>query len=115
VREAHFDASSPDDRRITAEPRARLGGICQFIDTHAPGIPRSVLQAVIKPHVEKKHNANALTAMRQRSAQEADRRIVWGGRIQGASGWMAGILEEVACTLKHKKPLLVLGGFGGCA
>lgn len=108
-------AAWPHYKNITEEQRARLVGICQFINIDPPGVPESVLKAELEPGVEKKHNANALTAMRERSAHDADLRIVWGGRIKGAAGWMAGILEEVACTLKLKKPLLILGGFGGCA
>ena len=105
----------PHYKKITEEQRARLVGICQFINIDPPGVPLDVLTTVVDPALEKKHNASALTAMRERSAQDADLRIVWGGRIKGAAGWLAGILEEVACTLKLKKPLLVLGGFGGCA
>jgi len=105
----------PHYKNITEEQRARMVGICQFINIDPPGVPESILKADLEPGVKSKHSANALTAMRERSAQEADLRIVWGGRIKGAAGWMAGILEEVACTLKLKKPLLILGGFGGCA
>jgi hypothetical protein len=50
-----------------------------------------------------------------RRLAETDLRIVWGGKIAGAKGWMPGILEEVAFSLLHGKPVLVLGGFGGCA
>lgn len=105
----------PHYRKITEEQRARLVGICQFINIDPPGIPASVLNADLEPALEKKYAADALTAMRERSASDADLRVVWGGRIKGAAGWMAGILEEVAGTMKLKKPLLILGGFGGCA
>ena len=105
----------PHYKKITEEQRARLVGICQFINVDPPGVQNSILKADLEPALEKKHNANALTAMRERSAHDADLRIVWGGKIERAAGWMAGILEEVACTLKLKKPLFILGGFGGCA
>ena len=105
----------PHYRKITEEQRARLVGICQFINIDPPGIAASALNADLGPALEKKYAADALTAMRERSASDADLRIVWGGRIKGAAGWMAGILEEVAGTLKFKKPLLIFGGFGGCA
>lgn len=53
--------------------------------------------------------------MRDFSAKEADLLVVWSGKIEGASGWMAGILEEVSFAIQYNKPLLILGGFGGCA
>ena len=108
-------AAWPNYKKISDDQRARLVGICQFVNIDPPGISPNILNGALDPALQNKHFANALTAMRERSAQDADLRVVWGGRISGASGWMAGIFEEVAFTLKLKKPLLVLGGFGGCA
>jgi len=105
----------PNYSKITQEQRARLVGICHFVDVDPVGVTRAQLDTVNDPAAIKRHSANALSAMRERSAKETDLRVVWGGRIQGASGWMAGILEEVAFSLEHHKPVLVLGGFGGCS
>lgn len=110
-------ASWPNYTKITEEQRARLVGICRFVDIDPPGMVKGKISAAITESASqtKRYGADALSAMREISAKEADLQIVWGGRIAGASGWMAGILEEVVYTLKFKKPLLVLGGFGGCA
>ena len=62
-----------------------------------------------------KLNADALTHMRETSTADCDLRIVWGGKIKKAMGWMPGILEEVGCSLQQKKPILILGALGGCA
>lgn len=105
----------PNYCRITEEQRARLVGICRFVDVDPPEISRSELDSLTDPAAVNRYSADALSAMRERSASEADLRIVWGGRIKGAAGWMAGILEEVAYSLEHNKPTLVLGGFGGCS
>ena len=109
----------PFYKQVTNERRAQLVGVCRFVDVDPPSISQPELTASVddlsvNPQA-RLHAADALTAMREQSAQETDLRIVWGGVFQGAKGWMAGILEEVALSLWHDKPVLVLGGLGGCA
>ena len=104
---------------ISPEQRAELVGICQFIDIKPPGVEDADLKPLFenwKTDAEAKyHTSNALTEMRKVSAVEADLRVVWGGKIAKAAGWMAGIVEEIASSLEQDKPTLILGGFGGCA
>jgi SLOG cluster2 len=40
-------------------------------------------------------------------------RIILGGKTEGYSGFMPGIFEEALVTLKARRPLYLLGGFGG--
>ncbi len=112
-------AAWPFYAKVTEEVRAQLVGICRFVNIDPPGIEQSELAAMVEKWIAnpkaRRYVADALTAMRERSAQETNLRVVWGGRIAGAKGWMAGILEEVAFSLEHGKPVLILGGFGGCA
>jgi len=110
-------SSWPNYETISDEQRARLVGICRFEDISPPGMTRGKISSTIveSKSQTKRHGADALSAMRECSARETGLRIVWGGRIKGAAGWMAGILEEVSFSLKHQKPVLILGGFGGCA
>ena len=105
----------PHYSNISEEQRARLVGICQFVDIDPKGVTRSQLDAATDSATRNRYGADALTTMRELSAREADLRVVWGGRIKGAAGWMAGILEEVALSLEQNRPVLILGGFGGCA
>lgn len=56
-----------------------------------------------------------LTAMRNMMAQISNARIVLGGRVENFKGKMPGIAEEALSSFKAKKPLFLLGGFGGCA
>jgi hypothetical protein len=71
----------------------------------------------------------ALTAMRRRSAQDCGARVLMGGKIHGAAGWLPGVAEELEVSLwaHHPngagdpaawspalaQPVLLLGGFGG--
>lgn len=59
--------------------------------------------------------ASSLTAMRKTMLKETDARVVLGGRVADYQGSMPGIAEESLLTLRAKKPLYILGGFGGCA
>lgn len=42
-------------------------------------------------------------------------RIALGGKVNSYSGFMPGIFEEALLTLRHQRPLYILGGFGGAA
>jgi hypothetical protein len=59
--------------------------------------------------------AHGLTAMRRFVTRECDARVVMGGRRAGFRGRMPGVLEEALIALEARRPLYVLGGFGGCA
>lgn len=72
--------------------------------------------------VEAHRTPDSLTKMRKRMAGDCDGRIVCGGRVHGASGWLPGIAEEVLASARHNqadpgaiRPVLVLTGLGGCA
>jgi|GEM_PF-4664788 len=109
----------PYYRAITDEQKTQLAGVCEFRPIDPPGVKDDVLaDALSSPEKVVQKNtltANALSAMREIMTAESQLRIVWAGRIRGAAGRIPGILEEVALTLKHQKPLLICGGFGGCA
>ena len=54
-----------------------------------------------------------LTKMRNEMIDNSDIRIIAGGKITGYSGIMPGVLEEVLIAIKAKKPIYLIGGFGG--
>ena len=58
--------------------------------------------------------AKGLTAMRRTMCAETDARIVLGGRVDGYGGRMPDICEEVLLSLESRKPVFLVGGFGGC-
>lgn len=57
----------------------------------------------------------ALTLMREAMARDCDARILLGGRVSGYAGDGPGIAEEAFTALVFAKPVIALGGFGGCA
>lgn len=59
--------------------------------------------------------AQGLTAMRERVTALSQARLVIGGRMQGFEGLVPGVVEEAWLSLVQKKPLYVVGGFGGAA
>lgn len=56
-----------------------------------------------------------LTAMRSFITSETYARIVLGGRTENYRGVMPGVAEEIFISLTKKKPVYIIGGFGGCA
>jgi hypothetical protein len=59
--------------------------------------------------------ARCLTAMREAMVPKTHARVVLGGRVSGQQGIYPGILEESTLTLRARKPLYIVGAFGGCA
>jgi len=59
--------------------------------------------------------ARSLTSMREWVTAHADARILLGGRVEGYTGRLAGIVEEAVLSLRASQPLFLLGGFGGSA
>ena len=58
--------------------------------------------------------ADGLTSMRMVMRNETQARIVLGGRMEGYKGRMPGIAEETLLSLQAKRPVFLIGGFGGC-
>lgn len=59
--------------------------------------------------------ARCLTAMREQIVQITRARIMMGGRTTGFKGKYPGLVEEALLTLQAKKPLFLLGGYGGAS
>lgn len=59
--------------------------------------------------------ANGLTAMRRRMNCDTHARIIAGGQIANYKGSMPGLAEEALIAIEARRPLYVMGGFGGCA
>lgn len=55
----------------------------------------------------------SLTNMREIMIDSCDVRICAGGKHSGYKGCMPGVLEEILIAVDKKKPLYLLGGFGG--
>lgn len=56
-----------------------------------------------------------LTAMRRVACAGADALVALGGKTDRYKGVMPGVAEEVLLALEARKPVFLLGGFGGCA
>lgn len=57
--------------------------------------------------------SRCLTEMRKKMIDSCDARICAGGRHFGYKGIMPGVLEEILIAIELKRPLFLLGGFGG--
>ncbi|MDM0076908.1 hypothetical protein QTH90_21040 [Variovorax sp. J2P1-59] len=61
------------------------------------------------------HPALSFERMRDAMTRMCDARIVVGGRFSGFAGEMSGLTQEALFSLQQRKPVAVLGGFGGSA
>ena len=59
--------------------------------------------------------ARGLGAMREQVTQEAQARLVIAGDLRKFQGIISGVVEEAWLSLKHRKPLYLVGAFGGAA
>ncbi len=59
--------------------------------------------------------ARCLTAMRERMNQDIDSRVILGGKKTGYAGIYPTLAEEADLAIRSRKPLYLIGGFGGCA
>ncbi len=57
--------------------------------------------------------ARTNTRMREKMAKETEARVVLGGRTAGYAGLIPGVVEECVVSLSHRKPLFLVGAFGG--
>ncbi len=57
--------------------------------------------------------SRCLTEMREKSIASSGVRIFAGGKISGYMGKMPGVLEEFLIAANLRKPIFLLGGFGG--
>jgi len=97
--------------------RAKYEQVIKTIEHEIPDdIKKDVDESVfIKPEgVENRYLwSRCLTLMREQSIEQSCVRICAGGRLAGYQGKMPGVLEEIVIALEKKKPIFLLGAFGG--
>ena len=113
----------------TVQDEARLGPLVQVVRCARPSdIDESIdPRFVASPDVEIPSDSalcrlawsRGLTVMRERQTTELGARIVVGGKIgrpgDGYLGRMPGVLEEALLGIRAKRPVYLVGAFGGCA
>lgn len=57
--------------------------------------------------------SRCLTSMREQSVGSSTVRICAGGKVAGYMGTAPGVLEEILIALESKKPIFLIGAFGG--
>lgn len=98
-------SDSSELKQWTAEHK----GVCKFINCGLPSDVEYTTGDEITGYIL----GRCLTDMRKRMIDVSDVRICAGGKISDFKGCMPGILEEVLLAVEQKKPIFLLGGFGG--
>lgn len=108
----------PNASALTRARQASLVGIASFEEVLPPGEDKARLDALspTQDRLERAlHYGRALTAMREKSTAETAVRVVMAGKVAGWAGALPGIAEELRCSFEAKKPVILLGGWGGAA
>lgn len=102
--------------KLSTKERAELNKIVSFKTVEPPQICELDKNKFLIPDsIENKVIwAMSLTKMREKMNEDLDVRIMIGGAIEHHKGKYPGLLEEAYMALREKKPLFLLGGFGGC-
>lgn len=133
-------AAWPNPALISDARVGRLLHTCQFIgvdpDGTTTGRPNGVSRPGSRPgwhatpspqdraywvkdagwrKAEPLHGAVALSKMRERMAKDCQLRVLFAGKIHGASGFLPGIAEELWESVRQTRPFLIFGALGGCA
>ncbi len=120
----------PQHGDLTPDHHARRLGVCRFVLVPPPALPKPPADAS-DAALGLLQDGLSLSAMRRamtygdirdvdgKKVPRTAARLVLGGKVDGFSGLMPGIAEEVAWALKesssHPVAVFVLGGFGGAA
>lgn len=107
VPERILDSRAIESRRLLADVRLMDSPVRLDSSDRAPIAAGSVEGRAL--------TALSLSLMRSELAKECDARIVLGGGLRAFQGLYPGIIEEAYETVKAKRPLYVLGGYGGAA
>lgn len=91
------------------EWKANHRGICNFVECDLPIDVGTPIADNISGYIW----GRCLTDMRKRMINESNVRICAGGKTTDFKGCMPGILEEFMYAVEQKKPVFLLGGFGG--
>ena len=101
---------------LDATQRARLKNTARFHPIEPP--PNLGVDPATKVPPTTPENrvawARSLTAMRERMNAEIHARLLLGGQARGL-GKYPGLAEEALLVLRARKPVYLIGAFGGCA
>ena len=57
--------------------------------------------------------AECFRVLREKMTEDCDAKIIIGGKLSNYLGYIPGVLEEAIYQIESKKPLYIVGGFGG--
>lgn len=105
-----------DDRLI--DFKAKYKKVVKMIHVEPPADIKNTntfSNVFVPPNTTKNRYAwsRGLTEMRNKMIRDCHARICVGGRCCDYKGIMPGVLEEILIAISLKKPIFLLGGFGG--
>ena len=109
-------AASPIFKQLDANFRADLKPYFKFIEVPPPSeFPSNIDASKMGDDERNYFFARCFTQMREVMNKDLSARIILGGKLFGFKGIYPGLVEEAIVAIKSKKPVYLIGGFGGCA
>ncbi len=110
----------PNSNSLTIDDRAnfvklQVEPIILDVPTHLGEIDRQKEYKPFANVIDRFVFSECFADMRITMANDSHARIVLGGKEKGFLGYLPGIVEEAYHSLSAKKPIFILGGFGGAA
>lgn len=102
-----LDVESLYARRLFADVKILKSPFIEYPDYSVPSDPKSDEAVAL--------SAVALSMMRIEMAHACGARIILGGGLQTFAGIYPGIAEEALEAIRIKRPIYILGGFGGAS
>jgi hypothetical protein len=103
---------------ISDKEKANLKEITKFEEIEPPAdlkIKNSRENILKDESVQNRYiGARCLTWMRERMNEDSHARILLGGKTINFKGKYPGLFEEAYLALKDRKPVYLIGAFGGC-
>lgn len=105
----------PIHLNLSVEQRAELQTTAEIIALPAPDVAGLDPDNFLPPTTAENTYAwcLSLTRMRERLGQDNDAQILMGGRLNGYKGKYPGVVEEAYELVKARKPLFLVGAYGG--
>ena len=124
-------AKVSEERMLNVVPAGResLSGAALEAERESGGVLRVIPVTEVRSHVaERARSAMRVSSEEGRDAREARLtelrhwmtllldpgcRVCFGGKTEGFQGKEPGVMEEARLALEYRKPLYLMGGFGG--
>lgn len=109
----HLRMSADEVRKYSSYPHRGMRAV--FLDVDGIRITTNERLAMAPREPTERDWKAGLSTARRAACMLSDCLVAIGGRTGGYKGRMPGVAEEIKAALSSQTPVVLVGGFGGCA